>query len=350
MKKDYYDILNVSKSASKEEIKSAYRSKAKEYHPDKNPDNKEAEEKFKLISEAYEVLSDDEKRHKYDNPINFNRGNIYDFDSFFNDNPFSNFGNFGNRPKPKKPGSNLKITISLILEEIFSGLNKTIKINRDVLCNDCLGTGCESGTRSSKCNVCYGSGFVETTKSIDGSNAFQIIRTQCPHCNGEGTVIEKKCKSCNGIGLVKSPFQFELKIPKGIEDDALLLKGHGNLSKDGIGGDLYVYINYVKHSKFTRDGVDINYDLNIGLLDSIYGTKVTIPTLQGDVTLKLQKGIQNNKILKLSGKGMPHSSSNIYGNQYVNVRIQIPEKITTEEMDLLSKLSGSNWLKGTIEN
>ena len=365
-KKDFYKILGVNKDSTKEEIKKAYRSKAMEFHPDKNPNNKEAEEKFKEIAEAYETLSNEEKKKAYDNPNTsfydlFNSGNrVYDFDAFskgFGGSGFYDVGDllYGNkrqnRQQIKIKGSNLKITIQLTLEEVLSGVEKTIKIHRDTLCTSCNGSCCEPNTKTIACNICGGKGVIEEHESMDGSiYNVRITSRHCDHCNGTGRIPEKPCKKCSGQGTTKEPFQFNVNIHKGVQDDVLLYRGYGNISKDNIPGDLYVQLIYLSNERFKREGADIQYNLRIGLLDVVFGTKILIPTLHGDVTLKLTKGIKNGKLLKLSGKGLPHPNTNTFGNQYVNIILEIPENFTTEEQEIMSKLTGSNWITGTIEN
>lgn len=358
-KKDFYKILGVSKNSTKEEIKKAFRAKAIELHPDKNPGDKEAEAKFKEVSEAYEILSDTEKRKAYDAPsFSFlNSDRVYDFDSYA-----SHFGNFYNindlfgsyRTRSRQPqkikGSNLKITLQVSLNDVLTGVEKTIKIQRDTLCNSCNGSCTEKNSKLISCATCGGLGYIEEHESIDGSiYNVRIVTRECQVCKGTGKIPEKICKTCSGNGTVKDTFQFTINLIKGIQDDTLLYRGYGNISKDNIPGDLYIQLNYEKNPLFRREGADITYSLKIGLLDVVFGTKMVVPTLHGDVTVKLSKGIKHGKLLKLSGKGLPYPNSNNYGNQYVTVFVDLPEEFTEEDEKILTSLSGDKWKKGIIE-
>lgn len=331
--KDYYKILNVNRNSTQEEIKKSYRELALKFHPDRNPDDKSSEEKFKEISEAYEILSNDLKRAKYNEKITFskftfNQRNVYDFDSFTKEQ-------YEKAKYIKQVGTDLKINIDLTLEDVLNGYDKKIKINRDELCKTCNGKG--SLTNTTKiCEVCNGLGKVNHNFSFK----------DCNNCNGKGQIKLDLCSSCNGKGLTKESVITDINIPKGVYSNNFVIKGEGNNSVDNIRGDLRVNINYLLHDKFKREKENIYLDYDIGVLDAILNTKIVIPTLYGNVIVKLNN-ITQNKTLRLSGKGLPcFETPNLNGDQFIKINILIPTELTEDELKVLKKLKGDKWKIG----
>ncbi len=369
-KRDYYEILGVSRTATIEEIKKAYRKIAIKYHPDKNPGNKEAEEKFKEAAEAYSVLSDPEKRQRYDQFGHAGVGSSGSggFSGMNMDDIFSNFsdifgdifgGGFGGgfssghsrARKQQKKGSNIKISISLTLEEIAKGVTKKIKIKKLVACEHCNGTGAKNGTSFRTCPTCHGSGMVTQVRS----SFFGRVQTTsvCPTCGGEGRLINENCQYCHGEGVIKKEEIIELNIPAGVEDGMQLrYRGKGNAPKrGGINGDLIVEIHEKEHEHFIRDGENLHYDLFLSIPDAALGTQVEIPTLEGKARIKIEPGTQPSKILRLKGKGLPTYGRRDRGDLFINVNVWIPEKLTKEERKILEKLQTSeNFIPPTKRN
>ena len=324
-KRDYYEILGVSKDAGAEEIKKAYRKKAIQYHPDKNPDDKGAEEKFKEAAEAYEVLSNPDKKARYDRfghaGMSGNGGfsgegmNFDDIFSRFGDvfgEAFGGgFGSFfgggsrgGGRQRVNK-GTNLRVTVKLTLDEIANGTTKKIKVKKYVACSTCCGNGEKNGQSSKTCPTCNGRGV--HTRIVNTIMGQMQTTSTCQTCGGEGKIIEEKCTTCYGEGVVSGEELIELKIPAGVSEGVQLsVSGKGNAARrGGINGDLLVVIQEVEHPDFQRDGNDIIYNLFISIPDAILGTNSEIPTLQGKVKIKIDPGTQSGKILRLRGKGIP---------------------------------------------
>ena len=353
-KRDYYEVLGVSKSASESEIKKAYRKLAIKYHPDKNPDDKEAEEKFKEAAEAYEVLSDAEKKQRYDQFGHSGMGGAGGFGGggMNMDDIFSQFGDIfggfggggfgggGSRRRVRK-GSNLRIKAKLTLEEIASGVEKKVKVNKYVSCDDCSGSGAEKGTSMSNCGTCNGSGSVtRVANTILG----QMQTTQtCPTCSGEGKVITSKCKSCHGDGHVRGEEVITVKIPAGVEEGMQLqVTGKGNAApRGGINGDLLVVIEEEEHEFLKRDGVNLYYDLYINFADAALGSEEVIPTITGKVKIKIDAGTQAGKTLRLKGKGLPEVQGYGHGDLFVNINVWTPQKLSKDEKEILEKLRNS---------
>jgi molecular chaperone DnaJ len=357
-KRDYYDILGVARGADAAEIKSAYRKLAIKYHPDKNPDNKEAEEKFKEAAEAYEILSNPEKRQRYDqfghagnSASGFGGGggmNMDDIFSQFGDifgggNPFESFFGGGSRGGGRRvqKGSNLRIKVKLTLDEIAKGTEKKVKVNKQVVCSTCTGTGAKDKSSYHTCSTCGGSGSVRrVTNTILGQ--MQTTST-CPTCNGEGVEITAKCQTCKGEGLTRGEETITINIPAGVSEGMQLsMSGKGNAApRGGIPGDLIILVEEVPHEQLKRDGINVIYDLYINFADAALGTSVEIPTIDGKAKIKIEPGTQGGKILRLKGKGIPEVNSYHKGDQLIYINIWTPKAVSAEEKTLLEKLRES---------
>lgn len=361
-KRDYYDVLGVSKNAKNDELKKAYRKMALKYHPDKNPDDKNAEENFKEAAEAYEVLSDENKRSRYDRfghagvsgagggASHFS--NIDDIFSAFGDifgghfSGFSGFGDaFGGRGSGGRRrvnrGSNLRVKVRLKLSEIATGAEKKIKLNKYVGCDACKGTGAESGSSKSTCPTCQGRGQVtQVTNTFLGQ--MQTAST-CPQCGGDGEIITHKCNTCHGNGIVKGEEVVTFNIPAGVaEGMQLSVSGKGNAAaRGGIPGDLLVVIEEEEHPDLIRDGNNLLYDLYVSFADAALGTSDEIPTVDGKARIKIAPGTQGGKVLRLKGKGLPDVNGYSKGDILVNVNIWTPRNLSKEEKAMLEKLKES---------
>ncbi len=360
-KRDFYDVLEVSKGAAKDEIKKAYRKKAIQFHPDKNPGNKSAEDKFKEAAEAYEVLSDENKKARYDqfghagmsgaasgggfsgggmsmDDIFSHFGDI--FGSGFSGGGFSGFG--GNRGGGRRvnKGSNLRVKVSLTIEEIVKGATKKIKLNKYISCESCSGSGAKNNDFSN-CNTCHGSGRVTRVQStILGQMQTQAT---CPSCNGEGKIIKSKCASCNGEGLVKSDDIVEIKIPAGVEEGMQLsVSQKGNAARrGGVNGDLIVLIEEKPHKHLIRDENNLIYELYLSIADAALGIPVEVPTIEGKVKIKIEAGTQPGKVLRLRGKGVPDVNGYGRGDLLVYINVWIPKVLSKEERRMFEKLQTS---------
>lgn len=361
-KRDYYEILGVPRNATKDEIKKAYRQMAIKYHPDKNPGNKEAEEKFKEAAEAYEVLSDDNKRARYDQFGHAGMGNgagggfshdwtIEDIFAQFGDifgghfGSFGGFGGFGSSGRSSRRtnrGTDLRVKVKLSLSDIANGVEKKIKVNKYVSCKSCGGSGSAGGSSYSTCSTCRGSGYVtRVTNTILGQ---MQTTSPCPTCNGEGKVITNKCVACGGEGVVREDEIITVKIPAGVAEGMQLnVQGKGNAARrGGVPGDLLVMVEEEKHPNLVRDGNDLIYNLNISIPDAILGSAVEIPTVDGKVKIKIEPGTQPGKILRLRGKGLPEVNSYQRGDLLVAVNVYIPKTLSREEKALFEKLAKSS--------
>jgi molecular chaperone DnaJ len=360
-KRDYYEILGVQKGASQDEIKKAYRKVAMQFHPDRNPGDKAAEEKFKEAAEAYEVLSDADKRAQYDrfghagvqgNGRGFGGGNgnmediFSQFGDIFGDDIFGSFfggggGRRGGQRMRGVRGSNLRIKIKLTYEEIAKGVTKQVKVKKHVPCNTCHGSGAKDKGSVQTCNTCGGTGQVRRV-----SNTFlgqmQTVST-CPTCNGEGTTITAKCGSCKGEGRVYGEETVTLDIPAGVQEGMQLsLGGRGNAGeRGGPPGDLIVLIEEEQHKELHRDGLNVAYELHISFPDACFGTSVEVPTIDGRAKIKIPAGTQSGKIFRLKGKGFPGVNSYEKGDQLIYVNVWTPQNLSVEEKSQLEKMNGS---------
>ncbi len=358
-KRDYYEVLEISKSASAEEIKKAYRKLAIKYHPDKNPDNPAAEEKFKEAAEAYEVLSTPEKRQRYDQYGHQASGggygggmNMDDIFSQFGDvfggggSPFESFfgGGGSGRGRGVRKGSNLRIKLKLNLEEIANGCEKKIKVKRQVACDDCSGTGAKNGAVQ-KCTACNGTGQVK--KVVNTMLGQMMSATTCSTCNGEGTTVKDKCTTCHGQGTVEKEETITIKIPAGVVDGMQLsMSGKGNMPpRGGVAGDLLILIEEIEDEQLKRDGLNIIYELYVTFFDAVFGTSVEVPTVDGKVKIKIEPGTQSGKILRLRSKGLKDVNSYQKGDQLIYVNVWTPQDLTKEEKETLSSLKDSDSFK-----
>lgn len=357
--KDYYAVLGVEKTADDKELKKAYRKLAMKYHPDKNPDNKEAEEKFKEVNEAYEVLSDPQKRQIYDqygsDAVNGQGGfggaggfnGAGDFGDIFGDifgdffgGGSRGFGGFGGAQKrgPRR-GADIRQHIGITFEEAVFGKKVSLKVNRSEECDECNGTGCKSGTSKSTCNTCGGRGVIsEVRQTMFGSMASQ---RECPDCHGTGEKIESPCSKCGGSGSVRKTKTIEVNIPAGIDDgQTIKLAGQGEFGEPGAPrGDLYLWIEVKPHKLFKRDGFDIYMDMPISFVQATLGDELEVPTIDGNVKYSMPPGTQTGTVFRLKGKGIQRINSSTRGDQYVKVNVQIPKKISDKQADLLKKFA-----------
>ncbi len=366
-KRDYYEILGVSKSAGADEIKKAYRKVAMQYHPDRNPDDKEAEDKFKEAAEAYEVLSDSDKKAKYDlyghqafgpGTGGFGGGSTEDifsqFGDIFGDDVFGNFfggggggrsrGGGGRRSTGQR-GSNLRIKLKLTYEEIAKGVTKNIKVKKYIICNTCNGNGAKDKGSVQNCGTCGGSGQVRRVQNTF-LGQMQTVTT-CPTCNGEGSTITAKCGVCKGEGRMYGEETVSIDIPAGVQEGMQLsMNGRGNAGeRGGMNGDLIILIEEETHTELTREGLNVAYDLFITFPDAVFGTSVEVPTIDGKAKIKIPAGTQSGKIFRLKGKGFPEVNGYAKGDQLVQVNIWTPQHVSSEEKSMLEKMNGSNNFK-----
>ena len=358
-KRDYYEVLGVEKGADEGAIKKAYRKIAMKYHPDRNPDDKVAEEKFKEAAEAYEVLSDADKRARYDRfghaGVSNNGGfsgrsggmSVEDIFAQFGDifgdsgSPFESFfggGTSGRRRSTGQKGSNLRIKVALTLNEVDNGVTKKIKVKKQVSCKTCSGSGAKDSSSKKTCGTCSGSGYVRQVRSTFLGH--MQTTTACPTCSGTGQVITANCNTCKGDGRVYESETIEIEIPAGVEDGMQLsMRGKGNAGKNGgLAGDLLISIEVKEHEDLARDGKNIIYDLFLNFADAALGTSVEVPTLSGKVKIKIPAGTQAGKILRLRGKGLPSVQSYGKGDQLIHVNIWTPKVVNAEERKLLERL------------
>ncbi len=368
-KRDYYEVLGVAKNATADEIKKAYRKKAIQYHPDKNPGDKEAEEKFKEAAEAYDVLSDADKRARYDQfghsmgPQGFGGGaggfggyggfgggmSMEDIFAHFGDifgGRFSgddSFGGFGGAAggrarKHVNKGTDLRITVKVTLKDIMNGVDKKLKIPKLVACPHCKGTGAKDGTAFHTCQRCHGTGYVTTVQqTFMGPMQSQSV---CPECNGEGKVITEKCSYCNGQGVEKKEEIVSFHIPAGVENDMVLtLRGQGNAPRNGgVNGDLLIKIQEDKDPELIRDGNDLIYNLMLDFPTAALGGTAEVPTIEGRARLKITPGTQPGKVLRLRGKGLPQMNGGAKGDLLVNVMVYVPEQLSDTEKAAIESL------------
>jgi molecular chaperone DnaJ len=352
MKMDYYEVLQVERTASDADLKAAYRKLAMQYHPDRNPNNPDAEEKFKACSEAYQVLSDPDKRAAYDrfghagvgagaagNPFAggpFAQGDIGDiFGDLFGE--MFNMGGRGGRASRAQRGRDIKYDLRLEFEEAVFGIEREINIRRAEACADCSGTGSEGGRQPETCQQCGGRGQIRTQQGF-----FSVART-CPVCSGTGSIVRNPCKTCRGDGRVQREHKILVKVPAGVENDTRIrYGGEGDAGKwGGPSGDLYVVLEVRAHKFFERDGDDLHCVMPISFPQAALGTELSIETLHGPEALKVPEGTLSGKEFRLRGKGVPHLNSHGRGDLIVEVRVQTPAKMTKQQKDLMRQLSDS---------
>lgn len=355
-KRDYYDVLGVGKSADATEIKKAYRKLAMKYHPDKNPGDKEAEEKFKEINEAYEVLSDETKRKNYDQfgheGVNgqgfggaggFGGQGFGGFDDIFGDIFGDMFGGGfgGGRPRRRGPerGADIRQRINISFEEAAFGKKVQVKINRSEECDECHGSGAKTGTSKKTCPTCNGSGQVQSVQRTPFGN-IASTRT-CSTCNGEGEVIDSPCSKCHGKGSIRKTKTIEVDIPAGIDEGQMIkLSGQGELgTRGGPRGDLYIEVSVNVHQLFTREGYDVYLEMPITFAQATLGDEIQVPTLDGKVQYQVPEGTQTGTVFRLKGKGIPKLRSNVRGDQYVKVIVEIPKKLNDKQKELVRQFA-----------
>lgn len=353
-KRDYYEVLGVSKSATADEIKKAYRKKAIQYHPDKNPGDKEAEENFKEAAEAYEVLSDEQKRAKYDRfgheaPGGFggHSGGGFSMDDIFSQfgdifgGGFGGFGGGGQRGPRTNRGSDLRVKVKLTLKDIANGVEKKIKLNKYVACSHCHGTGADGGTAYETCSTCKGSGA--TTRVVNTILGQMQTQSTCPTCNGEGKVIIKKCSHCGGEGIIRDEEVVTINIPAGVaEGMQLSMSGKGNAARHGgVNGDLLILVEEEPDPELFRDDNDVVYNLLLSVSTAALGGSVVVPTIDGKAKVTIEPGTQPGKVLRLKNKGLPSINRYGTGDLLINISVYIPEKLSDSEKQTLSGLENS---------
>jgi molecular chaperone DnaJ len=366
-KRDYYEVLGVDKKASEDEIKKAYRKIAIKYHPDRNPGDKTAEEKFKEAAEAYSVLSDKQKRQQYDQ-FGFDGPNMgggfggFGAGGFSMDDIFSMFGDvfggrggfggfsgFGGGQRAQYRGTDLRLKVRLTLQEISTGVTKKFKVRKDTVCSECNGSGAQNGSGSETCPTCHGQGYtVRTVRSILGMMQTQ---SECPTCYGEGTVIKNKCPHCSGQGIVKGEEVVEINIPAGVAEGMVVnVPGKGNAAPhNGVPGNIQVYVEEEPNDTFVRDGQDIIYNLLLDFPTAALGGEVDIPTIEGTkVKIKIEPGTQPGKTLRLRGKGLPavQGYGSGRGDLVVQVSVYVPKTLDRQERQMLEQLRESDNFKG----
>lgn len=360
-KRDYYEVLGVTKNATKEEIKKAYRKQALKFHPDKNPGDKKAEENFKEAAEAYEVLSNEDKKARYDRfghagvgsaaSGGYGGGNMTmeDIFSSFGDifgDAFGGFGGFssGRRGGGRRvnKGSNLRVKVKLNLQEIAMGTEKKIKVQKYNTCDTCGGTGAANASDVTNCSTCHGSGHVtRVTNTMLGQMQTSSV---CPSCGGDGKVITKKCTTCYGEGIVQKDEIIKINIPAGVgKGMQMTVGGKGNAPRrGGVNGDLLVVIDEEEHPDLIREGNDLIYNLFVSIPDAVLGTQVEVPTVDSNVKIKIEPGTQPGKILRLRGKGLPEVNGYGKGDLLVNVNVWIPKSINKDEAKLFERFRESS--------
>lgn len=358
-KRDYYDVLGVNKSSTPDEIKKAYRKKAMEFHPDKNPGNSAAEEKFKEANEAYEVLSDADKKTRYDqyghagvdpNAGYGGGGGGYSggfggggFEDIFGDifSAFGGGGGFGGSRSSRRSnrGSDMKISITLTFHEAVFGVDKKIKIKRNEECSVCHGSGSEKGSSVKTCDQCGGSGQVYVRQQTPFGTVQQVHT--CDKCHGEGKIIDKPCITCHGSGVEAKERTINIKIPAGVDNGSVLpLRGEGNAGPNHGGtGDLFVYIGVKEDILFKRSGDDVYYELPITFAQATMGDSLVVPTIDSKIKLKIPEGTQNGKVFRLKGKGIPNVNGHGRGDQFITVKVEVPRKLNREQRHALNEFA-----------
>ena len=356
-KRDFYEVLGVKKGASEDELKKAYRKLAKENHPDLHPGDKECEARFKEINEAYEVLSDSDKRAKYDQfghaafdpNQGFGGGGFGGFEGFggfgdiFGDifGGFGGFGGGGRNPNAPRKGDNLRATVNIKFEEAAFGVKKEVFVAKVEQCPDCKGTGCAEGTTAEVCPDCKGTGSVKTTQRTP----FGMVQStgQCPKCKGRGKIIHTPCKSCRGIGSVRRQHKVTVSVPAGIDDgQTISLRGQGNAGiNGGPAGDLLITVLVQPHARFERDGASILLEQEVSFAQAALGSEIEVPTLDGKVKLNIPEGTQPGSVFRLKGKGVPYLRANGRGDQFVTVKVAVPKNMSSAQKEALRQYASA---------
>ena len=358
-KRDYYEVLGVSKTATADEIKKAYRKAAKENHPDLHPGDKACDQRFKEANEAYEVLSDPDKRAKYDqygfaafDPSGFQSSSA-DFGGFadilndlFGGGFGGGFGDIfggggGGRRNGPQQGSSVRSNVTVSFEDAAFGCTRELSVQKVEECSDCHGSGCAEGTTADTCSRCHGSGtVVQTSRTPFGTMQSQ---TTCPECGGSGKTIAHPCPTCKGKGMVRRNRTVKVDIPAGIDDgQTISLRGMGNAGRNGGGnGDLLVTVRVTPHEKFEREGSNVYYELPISIVQASLGAQVEVPTLDGNVKYTIPEGTQTGTVFRLKGKGIPYLRGNGRGDQYITVTVTTPKNLTEKQKELLRHLGES---------
>ncbi len=347
-KRDYYEVLGVNKNATDDEIKKAYRTLAKKYHPDINKDDASAAEKFKEAAEAYEILSDKEKRSRYDQfghagtDPNFGAsgsgfGGGFDMGDIFE----SFFGGFGGQSRRNSPqrGRDIHVELDITFEEAAFGCKKTISVNRVEACKECSGSGAKKGTSPIKCSRCNGTGQVRTVQNTPFGQ-FQSTRP-CPECNGQGKTIKEPCPNCNGTGRKKSVHKIEVNIPAGINSEQTVsVHGQGDAgSKGGMNGDLLITVYIKKHPIFERDGYNVYVNVPITFVQATLGCEMDVPTLDGKVKHNIPEGTQSGTLFRMRGKGIPSVRNGVRGDQFIKVIVEVPKNLTERQRSILEEFA-----------
>lgn len=360
-KRDYYEVLGVAKGASEDEIKKAYRQLAKKYHPDLNPGDKDAEAKFKEVNEAYEVLSDKDKRARYDQfghagvDPNFGGGagggspfqGGFDFTDIFDSFFGGGFGGGARRANPNAPrrGSDVQANIAISFEEAAKGCTRIVEVPRVEKCSECGGSGAKKGTSPVQCPECHGRGHIQTQQRTP----FGVISTSkaCPRCGGKGTIIQEPCAKCHGTGRIRNTRKIEVKIPAGIDDRQIVnVRGNGNEGiNGGPAGDLRIAVNVRPHPIFERDGYNVWCDVEITFGQAALGAEVMVPTLDGKVKYSVHPGTQPGDVFKLRGKGIPNINGRGRGDQLVRVIVTVPKELTARQKELLKEFDAISGVK-----
>lgn len=361
-KRDYYDVLGVSKTATADELKKAYRKLARQYHPDVNKDNPEAAEKFKECSEAYSVLSDETKRSQYDQfgHAAFENGGgpgaggfsgfggaggMEDiFDMFFGGQGRGGFGTRRSKSGPQR-GADLRLDLEITFEEAAFGVEKEVRLNREDTCDHCQGSGAEPGSEIEVCPDCHGTGEIQFTQNTMFGQMVNV--RPCSRCHGQGRITKNPCKKCGGDGRIKKEKKLKVKIPAGVDTDSRLrVSGEGEAGLRGGGkGDLYVYLYVKPHKFFERDGTTVLCEIPINIVQATLGAEIKVPTLDGQVVMKVPEGTQPGKVLRLKGKGIASLRNGVRGDQLVTIKVVVPSKLNDKQKDALKKfaeVSGDN--------
>jgi len=362
-KRDYYEVLGVEKNAAAADIKKAYRKTAMKYHPDRNPDDKAAEEKFKEAAEAYDVLSNDDKRAKYDRFGHAGMSGAGGFSGGFTvEDIFSQFGDMfsgggggspfdsifgrqrgGTRQRPRgERGSNLRIKVKLTLEDIYEGVTKKIKVKKYNNCDTCKGSGAKDSNSVQSCSTCSGGGYVRQVMNTPFGQMQSTVN--CPKCGGSGQMVTANCKTCKGDGRTYGEETISIQIPAGVEEGLqdYPIRGKGNAGKKGgATGDLYIHIEEQPHDDLNRHGSDLLHKLHVNFVDATLGTTVTVPTITGRVKFEVPQATQSGKIVRLKGKGLPDVHGYGKGDQIVQINVWTPKKLSSEEKKILEKLRDS---------